>query len=84
MTETCESCAYFQRPATRMPRGQCRRFPQALDKFRDEWCGEHARVPAARDEAPIPIIQVPLGLADEMPVQAAEPGKTTYFKGRRT
>jgi hypothetical protein len=50
--ERCADCRFYRLPPTGaeraigMVRGTCRRFPAALQKLPDEWCGEYQRVNA--------------------------------------
>ena len=57
----CEDCRYFVMPANERM-GSCKRFPQAVNKIHNEWCGEY--VEATKSIFPIEV--TPDELVDEL------------------
>ena len=58
--ETCESCYFWDSDDAiwnSIGNHSCRRFPERMEKSKDDWCGEH------KDKINIPSykIEVPIG-----------------------
>lgn len=46
---SCYDCLFWRRGDIM---GQCRRFPEHLNKHQNDWCGEYAKIPSP-DYAPV-------------------------------
>lgn len=49
--KVCKTCRYFQPVPSEVDPGWCRRYPQALDKFPSDWCGEWRSIEPEPDRA---------------------------------
>jgi hypothetical protein len=57
MAEVCSDCVFWRHAAPRNdPLGHCHRFPAAVERRRQEFCGEFKAIPAPKQPTAEPVV----------------------------